>query len=135
MSARGTRLHARLALLLLKHQLSATIALRSTMASRLFSSTLFNARVPLFALGLGASSGILIPQLLQTYQSRHALRLDSSSSSVSAKDWSFSQYQADAKAPIVKNDGKWNARAIRQMSTGSIIGTSILPVSQWQHRR
>ena len=42
---------------------------------------------------------------------------------VSAKDWSYTQYQRDAKVPVVKKGGL-NPRAVRQISSGSILGTS-----------
>nr|POE78452.1 hypothetical protein CFP56_60684 [Quercus suber] len=83
---------------------------------------MFHAKGPLFALGIGASAGFFVPGLLRTYQSRWALRLDSSPSPTSPKDWSYRQYQSDAKAPITRRDGKLNASAVRQMSSGSIIG-------------
>nr|POE56523.1 hypothetical protein CFP56_33495 [Quercus suber] len=95
------------------------------MASRLFNPSLFHARGPLFAAGLGASAGLFVPGLLRTYQSRYALRLDSSPSSASPKDWSYRQYQSDAKAPITRKNGKLNASAVRQMSSGSIIGLGV----------
>ncbi|KAF2087007.1 hypothetical protein K490DRAFT_14023, partial [Saccharata proteae CBS 121410] len=44
-----------------------------------------------------------------------------SDSSVSPKDWSFSQYKRDAKAPVVSN-GRINSRVWRQASSGSILG-------------
>ena len=92
------------------------------MASRMFNPALFHLRTPLFAASLGVSAGLLVPQLLQSYKTRYALRLDSSPSSVSPKDWSFSQYQSDAHAPIIQPGGRLNGRAVRQMSAGSIIG-------------
>ena len=92
------------------------------MASRLLNPTLFHLRTPFLAagLGLGVSSALFAAQ---QYRSAHLLRLDSSASSVSPKDWSFSQYQSDARVPIVKKDGGLNARAVRQISSGSIIGS------------
>ncbi|KAF2219767.1 hypothetical protein BDZ85DRAFT_40935 [Elsinoe ampelina] len=66
---------------------------------------------------LGASSILLSPML-----HRRTLLLDSSPSSVSAKDWSYSQYQKDAKVPIFGQGGGLNPRAIRQISAGSILG-------------
>lgn len=77
------------------------------------------------ALGLsGAAYGLL------AHQRRSPLRLDSSSnplgssSSTSPKDWSFSQYQNEARAPIVNSHGGLNAKSVRQMTLGSILGTS-----------
>ncbi|TKA28983.1 hypothetical protein B0A50_03395 [Salinomyces thailandicus] len=89
------------------------------MASRILHPSLFHLRTPLFAAGLGVSSAVL---LHQTFQSRRLIRLDSGPSSASAKDWSFSQYQHDARTPIVSEKGGLNPRAIRQLSAGSIIG-------------
>ena len=76
------------------------------------------------ALGLsGATYGML------SYQRRTPLRLDSSSdpisSSTSPKDWSFSQYQHDAQTPVVNSRGGLNAKAVRQMTLGSILGTAL----------
>ena len=76
-------------------------------------------------LGLsGATYGML------SYQRRTPLRLDSntnpiSSSSTSPKDWSFSQYQHDAQTPVVNSRGGLNAKAVRQMTLGSILGTAL----------
>jgi hypothetical protein len=90
-----------------------------TMAFRLLRPALFHLRTPLFAASLGFSGALLIHQ---TFQSRRLLRLDSSSSPVSPKDWSVSQYQHDASTPVVQESGRLNPRAIRQISTGSILG-------------
>lgn len=90
------------------------------MASRLLNPALFHLRTPLFAASLGFSGALLTHQ---TFQSRRLLRLDSTTSSVSPKDWSFSQYQNDARTPITKGDGTLNPNAIRQLSMGSILGT------------
>ncbi|GAB7347734.1 hypothetical protein MBLNU459_g5286t1 [Dothideomycetes sp. NU459] len=73
----------------------------------------------LFGIGLGLSSSLLLPTL---HSHRSRLLLDSSPSGVSAKDWSFSQYSRDAKAPVVKKNGALNPKAVRQISTGSILG-------------
>ncbi|KAI7546906.1 hypothetical protein KC331_g5322 [Hortaea werneckii] len=89
------------------------------MASRILNPNLFHLRTPLFAAGLGISSAVL---LHQTFQSRRLVLLDSGPSSVSPKDWSFSQYQHDARTPVVNEKGGLNPRAVRQMSAGSIIG-------------
>jgi len=93
------------------------------MASRLFfTPALFSLRTPLFAAGLGVSAALFAHS---QYRSTHLHRLDSSPLGyVSPKDWSFSQYQHDAKVPLVQSDGKLNARAVRQISTGSILGSS-----------
>ena len=89
------------------------------MASRILNPNLFHLRLPLFAATVGATSLVLLPQL----HSRYAIRLDSSPANVSPKDWSFSQYQQDARTPVISQGGRLNARAVRQMSAGSIIGT------------
>ncbi|PSK56478.1 hypothetical protein B9Z65_6102 [Elsinoe australis] len=66
---------------------------------------------------LGASSLLLGP-----ISYRRRTLLDTSPSPVSAKDWSYSQYQRDAKVPIFGESGGLNPRAIRQISAGSILG-------------
>lgn len=90
------------------------------MASRILNPSLFHLRTPLFAACLGASTLLIAPQLMRM---RRPILLDSGSTTVSPKDWSFSQYQSDARVPVVKKDGGFNARAIRQLSAGSIAGT------------
>ncbi|KAK4548491.1 hypothetical protein LTR36_009401 [Oleoguttula mirabilis] len=89
------------------------------MASRLLNPSAFHLRTPMMAAGLGFSGAIL---LHQTFRSRRLLRLDTAATSVGPKDWSFSQYQNDARTPVIKKDGKLNASAVRQLSAGSIIG-------------
>ncbi|KAF2766757.1 hypothetical protein EJ03DRAFT_167907 [Teratosphaeria nubilosa] len=90
------------------------------MASRLLQPSFCHGlRTPLFAASLGFSGALL---LHQTFQSRRLLRLDSSPTSVSPKDWSFAQYQNDARTPITKKSGGLNPRAVRQLSAGSVIG-------------
>ena len=90
----------------------------TTMASRLLSPTLHALRTPLFVASFGASTTLF----LQAYRQRYAYRLDSSPVATSPKDWSFSQYQSEASTPIVNQRGGINARAVRQLSAGSIIG-------------
>lgn len=80
---------------------------------------MFHLRTPMMAAGLGISSAVL---LHQTFRSRRLLRLDTAATTVGPKDWSFSQYQHDARTPVVKKDGTLNANAVRQLSAGSIIG-------------
>ena len=92
------------------------------MASRTLNPSLFHLRTPLLFTTLGISSGLLLHQTLHTYQSKYAIRLDSSPSATSPKDWSFSQYQNEARNPIVSPSGGLNRSAVRQMSAGSIIG-------------
>ncbi|KAK3652460.1 hypothetical protein LTR56_005171 [Elasticomyces elasticus] len=89
------------------------------MAFRLLNPALFHLRTPLFAASLGISGALLVHQ---TFQSRRLLRLDSAASPLSPKDWSFSQYQNDARTPVTKGDGTLNPNAIRQLSLGSILG-------------
>lgn len=79
-----------------------------------------------FGIGLGLGTTLLLPTL---HSRRSLLYLDSSpSTGLSAKDWSFSQYSRDAKAPVVKK-GQLNPKAVRQISTGSILGMSSFPSS------
>lgn len=94
------------------------------MASRLLNPNLFHLRTPLLLTTLGVSTGLFVHQHTSI---RHALRLDSSPSAVSPKDWSFSQYQSDAQTPILTSGGRLNARAVRQMSAGSIFGIHFPP--------
>lgn len=104
------------------------------MASRLVNPTLFQLRTTLFAAGLAGSTLLLFPNVLQSYRQSHLLRLDSSPVATSPKDWSVSQYQHDAQTPVVKSNGGLNARAVRQMSLGSILGMRMairVGVSRW----
>lgn len=98
------------------------------MASRILNPSLFTLRPSLIAAGLAGSSLLLLPQI-NSYRRAHLYRLDSSPSAVSPKDWSFSQYQHDARTPVVDSKGGLNAKAVRQMSLGSIIGTFLEPLS------
>ncbi len=97
------------------------------MASRLFSPLLSGSASfhrPLLTTSLCLSGAIFGgAALLQAHRSRYAYRLDASPSSTSAKDWSFSQYQNEANVPVVKSGGGLNARAVRQLSAGSVFGT------------
>lgn len=104
-----------------RHLLTYRYASHLKMASRLLHSSLFTARPSFVAAGLAGTSLLLLPQIT-SYRRAHLLRLDSSPSPVSPKDWSFSQYQHDARTPVVDSKGGLNARAVRQMSLGSIIG-------------
>ena len=90
------------------------------MASLAFFNPL---RTPLFFASITASSALLFTPLLHHH--RRPILCDSTPSPVSPKDWSFSQYQNDARTPIVNKGGGLNARAVRQMSAGSIIGTPL----------
>lgn len=93
----------------------------TAMAFRPFTPALLHLRTPVFAASLGISGAVL---LHQTFQSRKLLRLDSAASPVSPRDWSFSQYQHDVRNSVVDNNGKLNPRAVRQLSAGSIFGTT-----------
>ena len=92
------------------------------MASRLFNPGFLH-RTPLLFATVGVSTALIVPQIL-LQRRRYALRLDSSPSSVSPKDWSFRQYQSDAETPLLSSNGGLNPRAVRQLSAGSIIGKS-----------
>ncbi|KAF4303275.1 hypothetical protein GTA08_BOTSDO09188 [Botryosphaeria dothidea] len=74
------------------------------------------------SVGLTASAVLAAP-LLARPTSLHAYCDDSASaaSPVSPRDWSFSQYSRDARAPVVRK-GRVNPRVWRQVSSGSIIG-------------
>lgn len=87
------------------------------MASRLLNPSLFHLRTPLFTAGLAGSALLFYPNLVQSYRQRHLLRLDSSPIPAS-----ISEYQQQAQTPVVKSNGGLNARAVRQMSLGSILG-------------
>ena len=91
------------------------------MASRLLLNP-FTHRLPLLST-LGASALLLSPlSPLSPFSSKRIVHhLDSGLSPVSARDWSYSQYEHDAKVPITRN-GKLNPRAVRQISAGSILG-------------
>lgn len=92
----------------------------------MLASRLCGLRGPLLFAGTAFSSTLIFTPLIQSY--RNPIRLDSSPSSVSPKDWSFSQYQSEARTPIVNKQGGLNARAVRQLSAGSIIGISNPPL-------
>lgn len=89
----------------------------------MLASRLCGLRAPLLFAGTAFSSTLIFTPLIQSY--RNPIRLDSSPSSVSPKDWSFSQYQSEARTPVVNKQGGLNARAVRQLSAGSIIGIPI----------
>ncbi|KAE9963053.1 hypothetical protein BLS_009747 [Venturia inaequalis] len=50
---------------------------------------------------------------------RQKLRLDSP---ILSNSRSFSDYKNNAKTPVVKKDGRFNVKALRQVSAGSILG-------------
>jgi hypothetical protein len=75
------------------------------------------------ALGLSGAAYSLL-----SHQRRNPLRLDSNPNPISSsasKDWTFSQYQNNAQTPVVTSRGGLNAKAVRQMTTGSILGMSM----------
>ncbi|KAK4934061.1 hypothetical protein LTR28_010938 [Elasticomyces elasticus] len=79
-----------------------------------------------FAAGTTVTLGLSAPFIFSNFQSythRHAYRLDGPmlSNPTSPREWSFSQYQNEARAPVVKN-GRLNPSAVRQVSIGSIAG-------------
>lgn len=83
------------------------------------------------ALGLSGATFAFL-----SHQRRNPLRLDSavpstsqdfSSSTSNPKNWSFNQYQRDAKTPVVNKRGGLNAKAVRQITTGSVLGTFSYP--------
>ncbi|KAK5003029.1 hypothetical protein LTR39_006535, partial [Cryomyces antarcticus] len=78
-------------------------------------------RVSPLTLGLFTSSSLLAAHTL-LQPNRYRLLCDASlaPAAASPKDWSFSQYQAQARTPVVK-DGRLNANAVRQVSAGSIM--------------
>lgn len=74
-----------------------------------------------YGLGIGLASTTLLS--LRQPQSRRLLQCDAALGATSSpKDWSFSQYQSEARAPVVKKDGKLNPSAVRQITKGSIFG-------------
>jgi len=89
------------------------------MASSLLISPL-RSRLPLFiGLGTFTAATLLLPNRPRINY------LDSTTSaSLNPKDWTYSQYQHDAQTPVLKRQGGLNPKAIRQISLGSILGTS-----------
>lgn len=92
------------------------------MASRILFNPI-SYRVPQI-IGLSLSTAILFPSLLSPYQNKRLLYCDTAIAGSNPADWSFTQYQKQARTPIVKN-GKPNPGAIRQISSGSICGMSV----------
>ncbi|KAF1346537.1 hypothetical protein BDV97DRAFT_357269 [Delphinella strobiligena] len=74
-----------------------------------------------YGLGIGLASTTLLS--LHQPQSRRLLQCDAALAPTSSpKDWSFSQYQSEARAPVVRKDGSLNPSAVRQITKGSILG-------------
>ena len=107
----------------LQHQLLSSTNNNLTFLDRmslLLSRPLFGCATAVLGLS-GAAYSVF------SYQRRNPLRLDSSSNPISSssstsKDWTFSQYQNNAQTPVVTSRGGLNAKAVRQMTTGSILG-------------
>lgn len=87
------------------------------MASIFLRPTLQTLSRPVVIATLGVSTSLLVPNLLHSYRNTHSLRLDSSPSSPT-----FSTYQSTASTPIITQGGSLNAKAVRQLSFGSITG-------------
>ncbi|KAK0512644.1 hypothetical protein JMJ35_004661 [Cladonia borealis] len=73
-------------------------------------------RLPILSLGLGLSSLFLL-----TPRFRHPLLCDSGSTPLTTASESFRTYTRDAKVPVWK-DGRVNPGAVRQISSGSVLG-------------
>ena len=92
---------------------------------------LFRPTLPFLTATSFLSSTFLLTHALAPPQSRHLL-LDSVSSPFSRSDSLLSQYQQNAQTPVVhQRDGQniLNPRAVRQISTGSVVGIFSLPSS------
>ena len=77
---------------------------------------------PLMSCALGLSGGAAAYSLLARQQYRGSpLRMDSSPNNNPLSS-TFSTYQRDAQTPVVNNHGGLNAKAVRQMTLGSILG-------------
>jgi hypothetical protein len=88
-------------------------------------ATLFFQR-PLMSCALGLSGGAAAYSLLSRQQYRGSpLRMDSSPTGNNGNNplsSTFSTYQRDAQTPVVNSHGGLNAKAVRQMTLGSILG-------------
>jgi hypothetical protein len=89
-------------------------------------ATLFFQR-PLMSCALGLSGGAAAYSLLARQQYRGSpLRMDSSPTGNNGGNnplsSTFSTYQRDAQTPVVNSHGGLNAKAVRQMTLGSILG-------------
>jgi hypothetical protein len=73
---------------------------------------------------LGLSGGAAAYSLLARQQYRSSpLRMDSSpNNNNNPLSSTFSTYQRDAQTPVVNSHGGLNAKAVRQMTLGSILG-------------
>jgi hypothetical protein len=87
---------------------------------------------PLMGCALGLSGGAAAYSLLARQQYRGTpLRMDSSpnpSNNNNPLSSTFSTYQRDAQTPVVTSHGGLNAKAVRQMTLGSILGMYIPPL-------
>jgi len=127
-------------ILSIKVQLEPQYQFLSSLAHHTFSSLKSNPQFqamaslllrPIFrpqTLGLGLGLGLSIA----TLQHRQAIRLDGPSTPT----FSSSSYSKNARTPVLdrRSPGGLNPRAVRQVSSGSIIGTSIFLVI-WRKRR
>jgi hypothetical protein len=83
---------------------------------------------PLMSCALGLSGGAAAYSLLARQQYRGSpLRMDSSPNPNNNNPLSstFSTYQRDTQTPVVTSHGGLNAKAVRQMTLGSILGASL----------
>ena len=79
---------------------------------------------PLMSCALGLSGGAAAYSLLARQQYRGSpLRMDSSPNNNPLSS-TFSTYTRDAQTPVVTSRGGLNAKAVRQMTLGSILGSS-----------
>jgi len=92
---------------------------------------------PLMGCALGLSGGAAAYSLLARQQYRGTpLRMDSSPNPSSSNSnnnplsSTFSTYQRDAQTPVVTSHGGLNAKAVRQMTLGSILGELKPPTTQ-----
>lgn len=74
---------------------------------------------PLLAGGLCATSIIAAPLLLRPLYTQRLLCDGPSAKPIINPDWSYSK---QAKTPVVKSDGHLNPNALKEISTGSILG-------------
>ena len=92
---------------------------------------------PLMSCALGLSGGAAAYSLLARQQYRGSpLRMDSSpnpnknNNNNNPLSSTFSTYQRDAQTPVVTSHGGLNAKAVRQMTLGSILGELKPPTTQ-----
>ena len=89
------------------------------MATRSFTTSLAHIRTPLLAVSFGLTATVCLRQQLGFAR---PLRLDSAASGLPRSiTSSFSTYGPATDAPLFKN-GRLNPKAVKQVSTGSILG-------------